>query len=330
MAELVDYLKSATPTQLGGQELTQKLDELTQELRLRRQGQQSQDPQSQEQSSTGPIAQAMTLGVNSLIGMVMGRTDLTDLDVEKVIGQLKKVPGQVGEQAKLAASGGGTSEEPYSIVRTDVENYLLNTYAWQMKRETVEREFRDVLYDPQADPDVLVRELEQLSRSDFANLLRQRGLLTQEQIRELSDTLESIRLAVLNTAITARESARTSSLMTQTEQYLLTTPKADLTPEKIQLNFRPILEDPDTDYESLSQRLAQFDRPTFEQLLNQRQDLTPEEANTVTFELERARDRVLAEGNELQETAKAKAEAQWLSAVLPTRYRSRRAKSPGH
>jgi hypothetical protein len=71
----------------------------------------------------------MTLGVNSLIGMVMGRTDLSDFDVEKIVGQLQTLRGQVGEQAgKIAAQvSPNTPALPYSTVRADVENYLLNT-----------------------------------------------------------------------------------------------------------------------------------------------------------------------------------------------------------
>lgn len=310
MAELVNYLKSAAPAQLGEQ-LGQKVDSLIQELGKGRQSQNAQDkdqPQPQ-----GPVAQAMTLGVNSLIGMVMGRTDLSDFDVEKVISQLQKLRGVATDQVgKIADKVGVDKSLPFSTVRADVENYLLNTYSWQMNSQTVAKEFRDVLYDAEADPEAVVRELEQLNRSDFADLLQQRGVFTQAKIREISNTLEAIRVEVITEARAAAERGHALGLLVEVENYLLTTPKADLTPEKIQLNFKPILEDADADYGQLSDRLSQFDSETFSRILKQRSDLSPAEVELIINELGTARDRVLRESQELQEAAKAKIEAQWL------------------
>lgn len=311
MAELVNYLKSAAPAQLGEQ-LGQKIDQLIQELGKSNQSQTS-DAKNQPQPP-GPVAQAMTLGVNSLIGMVMGRTDLSDFDVEKVISQLQKLRGVATNQVGKIADkvGVDTPSLPFSTVRADVENYLLNTYSWQMNSQTVGKEFRDVLYDAEADPEAVVRELEQLNRSDFADLLQQRGVFTQAKIREISNTLEAIRVQVITEARAAAERGHALGLLEQVENYLLTTQKADLTPEKIQLNFKPILEDADADYAHLSDRLSQFDNETFSRILKQRSDLSPAEVELIIAELGTARDRVLREAQELQEAAKARIEAQWL------------------
>ena len=324
MGELVDYLKSGTAAQLLGREFTQKLDELVGVLRQR--------PQSkeQEQKPAGPVAQAMTLGVNSLIGLVMGRTDLSDLDVEKVVGQLKKVREQVGDQTgKIAAQVGG-EPQPHSTIRTDVENYLLNTPSWKMNRETIDREFRDVLYDPDAHPGSVASELEQLHRSDFADLLQHKGLYTQHEIRKISEWLEAIRLEVISTARAAEERGKTLALYREVEQYLLITPKQDLTPEKIQLNFKPILEDSDADYGLLSNRLAQFDRSIFAQMLSQRREITPVEVDAIIPQLEKARDRALVESQEVQEAAIAQIEAQWLKVQSLLRDTGKTELNPDH
>jgi len=304
MSELVDYLKSATPGQLLGNDLSQKLDALIEEMRKRRQA----------QSPAGPVSQAMTTSFNSLVGLVMGRTDLSDLDVEKIVGQLQNLKDQLGQQgSKIAAQVSREEPEPYySPIRADLENYLLHKYSWQMNPEVLDREFRDLLYDPDADPGSVAEELEQLDRSYFADLLQQRGVFTQEKIRKISSLLEAIRLEVLAVAQAAQEREESIALFAEVENYLLNTPKEALTPERIQLNLRNILEDPDANYEQLSTRLAQFDRPTWQRLLEQRRDMTVAEAEVVTFELERTRDRVLLEAREMQEVAKAKAEAQWL------------------
>ena len=329
MGELVDYLKSGTAEQLLGREFTQRLDELVGELRQRRQSKEGKD---ESQKPAGPVAQAMTLGVNSLIGLVMGRTDLSDFDVEKIVGQLQKLKDQAGDQAgKIAGQvSSDTPELPFSTVRADVENYLLNSYSWRMNQQTVEREFRDVLYDAAADPGAVIHELEQLNRSDFADLLQQRGVFTQAKIREISNLLEAIRLEVLSEARAAQERGNALALLSVVENYLLTTPKEDLTPEKIQLNFKPILEDSDADYTQLSSRLAQFDRSTFVRLLAQRQDITPEEAENIIPQLEKARDRALLESQEVQEAAKAQIEAQWLKVQSLLRDTGKAELNPDH
>ncbi|MEW6493654.1 MAG: MFS transporter [Cyanobacteriota bacterium] len=306
MGELVDYLKSATADQLLGKDFSQRLNDLVQELRQRRQS------QEKAQEPAGPVAQALTLGMNSLIGLVMGRTDLSDFDVQKITGQLKKVREQVGEQTHQIAAQVSSETVPYSPVRADVENYLLNTPPWQMTGERVNRDFRDVLYDPQADPGTVANELEQLHRTDFMDLLQQKGLLTQQRIREIANELEAIRLEVLAQAWAAQERGIALGLYREVEQYLLTTPKEDLTPEKIQLNFKPILEDSEADYGHLTNRLAQFDRETLARILGQRSDIMPTETESILNDLENARDRALRESQEMQEAAKARIEAQWL------------------
>ena len=314
MAELVDYIKSASADQLLGSEFTSKLDQLIEELRLGRQsqqGQQGQQGQQEQGQGQGPIGQALGMGMSSLMAMVMGRADLSDLDVGKITSQLNKLKGQAGEQTnKVAAQLSGGDD--YSPIRADVENYIANAYPWQLKQENLEREFRDLLYDPEADPETVANEIEQISRSDFAEWLQQKGLYTQAEIRDLSLRLEAIRREVLVTARAASEREKSLMLLREVEQYLLTTPKEDFTPEKIQLNFKPILEDADADYEHLSTRLAQFDRSTFERLLAQRGDMDPVENSAIVTELETARDRALSESQELSESAKAKAESQWL------------------
>jgi hypothetical protein len=128
MAAFSDFISSATPDQLVGNQFTQKLDELISEVRqLRQSGLPGQSSGGgQPQKATGPVSQAMTMGVNSLIGMVMGRTDLSDFDVEKIVGQLKTVRDQAGAQAGKIASqvNPNTPALPPSTVRTDVGKLL--------------------------------------------------------------------------------------------------------------------------------------------------------------------------------------------------------------
>ncbi len=298
--EFTSYFKLATPEQLSGNELTQKLNQFVKEL-----------SNSKDSDSSGIVSQAVKFGLKSLIGIVVERTDLSDLDVEKITGQFQKLKGKLGEQKDKLLTQGNT-DKPFSSIKIDVENYLHNAHPWQLSRENLYREFRDLLYDPQADAGVIQYELEQIDRADFTKLLQEKGILTQTKIYVIADLLEEIRQECLSIAIELQEQEKEIALQAKVEHYLMNTPKEDLTADKVQINFKPILEDSDADFEQLNARLTKLDRLTFEHLLSQREDFLPVEASIYTNELEIAKEQILIEAQDLQAALKAKVEQQWL------------------
>jgi nucleoid DNA-binding protein len=307
MGELMEYLKSVQPGQTKTDELNRKVDQLMSEMRASKEA----DQRATQEATPGPIQRTLQQGITALTGIVMGRADLSDLDVEKILGTLSSAKDKVTQKADQL--GLPTPKQPYSPIRADVENYLHNTYAWQLSREKIAEEFRDVLYDPAADPGTVKREIERLSKQDFANILQERGLLTQTEIQRIVDQLELIRQDVLVEVTAAEEREIVLDLQRRVESYLLVTPKADLTPEAIQQNFKPLLEDSDADYESLSRRLSQFDRQDMRDILLQRNDIYPEEADRILDQLENQRDQVLIESKGLADQAKYQAETLWLN-----------------
>ena len=310
MGELVEYLKSVQPGQARTEELNRKLDSLISEMQAAK----AADQKGNQSTAVGPIQSTLQTGINALMGIAMGRADLSDLDVETILRSLLQARDQVSEQAdKIAVKTGIKPAAPYSTIRADVENYLLNTYSWQMNREAVARDFRDVLYDPAAAPGTVRRELEQLSRSDFANLLQQRGVLTQAKIAELADRLEEVRQEVLIEVKAAEEREILQDLQRRVESYLLVTNKADLTPSGIQRDFKPLLEDAEADHETLNLRLASIERESMRQILAQRNDLTAAEIEVILDELEQQRQQVLVESQDMAKQAQYQAEALWLN-----------------
>jgi len=247
--------------------------------------------------------------------VVMGRTDLSDLDVNSILGQLRSAKDQLTEQTdKVTAKVKGEAAEPYSPIRADVENYILNAYSWKMNRETVAQEFREVLFDPQADPGSVRRELEQLSRNDFVNLLQQRGVFTQAKIDELADQLDGIRQEVLYTTRTAEAQEKAQDLRRRIETYLTVTKKEDLlNKEVLEREAHAIFADADADHETLRDRFEQFNPATFVEILNQRDDLTQGELEDVVNNVEGVRYQVLGEAESLAEQTKAQAETLWLN-----------------
>lgn len=302
MRELVDYLKSANPAQLFSGGMEQRLDQLLGELRQQR--------QPADKNPSG-----FTQVLNGLMGVVLGRIDLTDFDVDRILNQLKSARDQVTEQTDKVVTIATNSQpvsSPPSVIRTDVENYLLNTYSWQMSPETIRRDFPQVLYDPSANATLVRHELEQLNRAEFEQLLQSRGVFTQDEIHTVSRELETVRRDVLKEVIGQEERVKSRALQVQIERFLRATPSTTLlNAATLTSEFKPILEDSDVDATRLRERFLPYDRGTLAGLLNQRGDLTPIEVEQVATELERIINLTLSESESIQQGVKTRVTNQW-------------------
>lgn len=312
-AQLSNFLKQASPEELNSSDLGEQLEQLLRNTQS-----------SGEKQSNGLGSRAVQLGLSALTTAVLERVNLSGVDVEKISGQLQKFVNQLPEVDQQQVSGQLQEFKqqaqklstqvtkqlpaiPDSAIRSDVDNYLLKSYSWHLNRETIKQEFRDVIYDPQADPGKVKRELEQLNKDYFVQKLNQRGDLLENKVQEVADQLEGIRTEILGTVSTADTQAQSQDLRSRVENYLRSTGKEELNPEGIQRDFQTLLEDPEAGFETLRDRLSQFDRETLVQLLKQRQDTSEEEANNIVSQLESSRDRVVNRAKELQEQAQARA-----------------------
>jgi ElaB/YqjD/DUF883 family membrane-anchored ribosome-binding protein len=293
--ELVDFLKFAAPDLLKSDELNAKLSQIL---------------ESNSGSGSGGMKRAMQLGVEALVNTVLSRTDLSDLDVEKISGQLQQLTAKGTQQAKSLASkvGDKVPALPFNTAKADVENYLLNTQPWHLNRETIKQEFRDVIYDPEASPGAVLRQLELFNPDYFVGILGRREGFAPEQVAEIAEQLEAVRQEVLEIVQAAAGEEQSQDLRSRIENYLRSTGKEELNPEGIERDFQALLEDRDAGFEALRDRLSQFNRDTLVQLLGQREDFSPEEADQLIGRLESSRDRVISRAQELQEQAKSKAQ----------------------
>lgn len=281
-AEITDYLQSTQPGQLKTDELNAKLDQLLAER------------ESSTQSKAQPALQS---GLNTIIGLLAGRTDLSDLDLNKLLGRLKSSASQTGV--------GQLVGQEVSPIRTDLEDYLHNRPSWQMNPEAIAKEVRDVLYDRDADPGAVADQLSRIDRAFFVEVLARRGVFTQDKIREIADQVESIRLEVMAESNAAKEREIALDLRQRIEIYLTMTPKTQLDAELP--FFATLLTDEAVDHETLSARLLPYSRDGLRQILLKRQDLMPEEAEAILNRLDETRDRVLFESQSLSDQAKQRA-----------------------
>ncbi|WP_017718891.1 hypothetical protein [Kamptonema formosum] len=290
---LIDLLQFAAP------ELRDRLPQL------------SENREEKSEGGGGVLQRVAQVGANAAAAAVLARTDISDLNAEKLSGQLQQLKEQATEQVKTIAGqvADKLPAQPQHTIKADVEDYLLNSKPWHLNRETLKSEFQEVIHDPEAAPGEIRRQIEQLNRDFFTGALNRRGDFTPERVAEIADQLESIRNEVFETVRTGESQEESQALRSLVEEYLGSTPKEQLTPENIDRDFKGLLEDADIDFETLQQRLSQFDRDTLAQMLSQRSDFSQEEAQQLIGQLESARDRVLSDARELGERMKSEAQS---------------------
>jgi hypothetical protein len=303
-SQLRDLLKSATPEDLNSDELAGKVQQLIKGVDLK------------DGNGGSFTNQALQFGLSALLSKVVQNTDLSDLDVEKVSGQINKLKASVlGGSKQSEAHESDTKTKPFSVIRADLENYLLFSPAWELNQTAVKKEFKDVVYDPQADPATIRQELEHLDRQYFVETLSLREDLKPDSIQNLSNYLEEVRSEVVNSTQTTESESQSpylqkgaAELRTKLETYLRDTNKEELNPEGIQRDLKALFDDPKAGISVLKERLGQFDRDTVVQLLSQRQDLDESQVNDILNRVESVKTSVLEAPRQVTEQAKAQYE----------------------
>lgn len=296
LSDLVDYVRSARSGEQIAERLNERLDRFIDDRR---------------RTGSAQPASVMAQGLNSLMAVVLGRTDLSDLDVEKIADQVKQLQSQLSDQgSKLAAQFESEDSRP-SLVKTDVEYYLLNTYPWQLQPQRLKTQFRELLYDTQADPRVLRQEIAPLNRAYFESILASRGLLTPEEVNRTADLLESVRQEVLQEVTDIDRFEAAKALQSRVQTFLKMTPKSELMSELGDRAFIALVEDPDASYEDLQSRFNELGYDAFVLVLRTRGDLNAAETQELANKYNRLLQQVLADAHGLQDAAKTRMNHQW-------------------
>jgi hypothetical protein len=307
-AELVSLMQSATPDDLTSGKLRERLTQL---LGLKQaDGNGESNGESQAKQGVGLRERSLQMGMEALLATLVGGgglSGLTGLNVETLAKPLSSISRQVGDQAKQAVEQ-VTQQRPSLVIQSDIEQYLLHSPGWYLRPESLDRGFREVLFDSNADATLVRQQLEPLNRAYFVEVLNRREGVNAAQINDIADELELVRREVLDSVRAAEEQARSQALRQQVEAYLSAAPIDALQSDQIQQDFTALLADPDATYEMLGNRLLQFDRNTLMQmLLAGRQDLNPDDTERILNDLEGARDRFLNQSQEAWNQLQAQA-----------------------
>ena len=290
--QLMDLVKSAKPQDLLTGGFSQQLDRVVKDL------------------GKGENSSQLEQGLGALMGVVLGRVDLSDLDVEKIKGQLKTAQSQIQNQAGKVTDKVQPLSPGASVIRADVEHYLRDTYSWQLTPERIEREFRDRLYDPNADARTIRQSLETFKPEEFTTILQSRGVFTTAKIAELTGILDRVRLQVLAEVRAAEAAGMLQKTQNAIDTYLRSTPKQQLLSNQASQEFKTLLTDGDADPQELHQRLSIIKQHRLT-VLQQRNDLTTAEKTQIAQTLEPTISVAIADTEGLQKGIQARVGTQW-------------------
>ena len=258
--------------------------------------------------------------VKQLVRTVRDRVDLSDLDVGSILQQLQALMASSDSSESPESSGSAAVDRadplttpfttPFTTtIKADVEDYLLNAYPWHLTRKTVQAEFTDVIYDPDANPIAVKQQLLALDREWFVALLEQRGDLSEAKVKTVADRLEAVRQEVLQMLDQLIADAPSQAFSQQVAAGLKAIPKAELQPDQFQQQLQTHLQK--VSVEQWSERLKYLNRDRMAAMLDDRPDLSPTERETLVTQFEAVRDRLLSDLQRQVSDAKAEAVALW-------------------
>ncbi len=315
MSELLSFVASASAGQIASEGLGDRLDNVVREIRgLKESGQRDRnqsDGDGKDDSKDGPVAQALSQGISSIIGMVTAKAGLSDLDANKIIGQIKSAQKEISGQAEGISPRLGDALSPdENIIETDVEHYIHHAYLGELKSPQMEEVFRNVLYDDAADTTELKQQLSSINRKVFQEALAARGLLTQSEIKDISTRMEIVRQQTLKDAISAEAIAAEERVQQQLETFFRYTPVSELRSDMGDRAFRALIEEENLDADYLRTRIGAIHADTFRQAMTGREDIDPNEAGELATRYHQRLDQIIADAESVQESAKVRVQQQ--------------------
>jgi predicted transcriptional regulator len=224
---------------------------------------------------------------DTLVQLLSQRDDLSEEQVEQVLGKIESVRDNLLQAPRKLAD---KAREQYEQTTRSLSQYLRETNLEELNPEGIQRDLQTLLDDPKAGATAFRERLSQFDRETLTKLLSQRGDLSEEQINQTLDRLESAIQSLIKAPrrLANRVQRQAVDFESNLERYLRNTRKEELNPEGIKRDLQVLLQHPQAGLSQLGDRVSQFDRETFVSLLSQREDISEEEANRIADQAQSA------------------------------------------
>ncbi|MFK8186439.1 MAG: MFS transporter [Phormidesmis sp.] len=306
LSELMAFVASATGTQLASKGLTEQLSQLVSEVR------QQSTQSGSNNDSPGSLQQVASQGLSSLIGMVMGKVDLPEMDANALVAQIKSAQDSITNAASDAAPQSLQSALPgnHNTIKADTESYIQHAFIGELKSPELEHAFTNVLYDAEASKAEVRHQLSGFGRSLFSKALSARGMLTQAEIRDISNRMEIVRQRVLKDVTAAEATEAEKTIRQQIEIFFRYTAAAELSSEMGERAFKAIIDTDAMETDLMRDRLGQLNAGFFRQFLVTRNDVA---AHEVSERYGQLLERIIADAEGLEQAAQVRLQQQQAS-----------------
>jgi hypothetical protein len=237
--------------------------------------------QAKEQSAATSFSELLKSGLDQMIQQIDGKAllrqllqqvDLLDWEIADLWQQVQRT------QQRLF----GREPAPLELLPEELETYLLRTPRWTLKSAALAEELPDLLYDPEADPLEMQRQLNRLSPDWFVQILQQRSDLSAEQLPSMVEQLDQLRQqALARCAVMPGDEGETtvavteaiSTLHSKLTSYLLYTNLDKLTEAGMQQKLESLIAAMDLEPAVLQQAQPELSTAELESVLSRRQGL---------------------------------------------------------
>jgi ElaB/YqjD/DUF883 family membrane-anchored ribosome-binding protein len=241
---------------------------------------------------------------DTLVQLLSQRDDLSEEQVNEVLNKAESVRDNLLQAPQKLV---GKAKEQYEQTTQSLSQYLRETNLEELDPEGIQRDLRTLLDDPKAGAAAFQERLSQVDRETLVKLLSQRGDLTEEQVNQTIDRLESAIQSLIKAPrrLASRVQKKAVDFESNLERYLSNTQKEELNPEGIKRDLQLLLQNPQAGLSQLGDRASQFDRETFVSLLSQREDISEEEANRIADQVQSAYSSIVERYQQVQQAVKS-------------------------
>ncbi len=309
--ELMKVVATATGGQLAAKGLGKELSTLVSDLR-KQNNQSSQGSSGNKdkkgKSSGSSMSQATSMGMSMLTSTILGKSDLSDMDAGSIISEIKAAQERLSSGGSLLPAPAKKAVPFYdTLVQADVEDYIQHAYIGELKSAELDNSFRNVIYDAEAEPAEVRKQLSGFGRDLFSKCLRERGLLTQDEISDVATRMEIIRQAVIKEIMTAEVTVARENVRGYLESFFKYTPASELSSQMGDEAFRAIIEGENLDAAHLREELSEFNAEYFRQFLVTRDDVA---AHELSEHYEQLLEKVIADAEGVDKAAKVRLQQQ--------------------
>jgi|GEM_PF-1646977 len=213
---------------------------------------------------------------------------------QRVLNTATDLAGNVREEVVSALEGFDSQK-----ILDRVDEYVENLKPQSLDFDRIKEELGNILRDVRLVEHTEVKE-NSLDRESFIRMAQDQPHFKKEDVQKLSGIYDEVSKTLKEGGSGSQKAEALAGKLTgsgqedvheyraKLETYLRDTGREELNPERIQQDIDRMFEDPKSSPEILMSRLKAMDRDTIIAVLSQRDDMTPEKADQIVSNVEKA------------------------------------------